>query len=175
MISTFHSYYKNINPVKAFTTAISGLLLLGVTTLVSCNSHKGNTEKAPGSNDSNGILQLPAAKPLSAAEKERLSNECEQWFDTILKNSGFNGGVLVAKGGDIVFEKYRGAVRLGGKDSITPETAFHIASVSKTITGMTTLKLWQDGKINLDDEYSKYFPTFNYPGVMDASLRGSDL
>ena len=30
---------------------------------------------------------------------------------------------------------------------------------------MAVLKLWQDGKLNIDDELSKYFPQFNYPGV----------
>jgi CubicO group peptidase (beta-lactamase class C family) len=35
---------------------------------------------------------------------------------------------------------------------------------------MATLKLWQDGKINLDDLYSKYFPSFNYPGITIRNL-----
>ena len=30
---------------------------------------------------------------------------------------------------------------------------------------MAVLKLRQDGKLNIDDEYSKYFPAFNYPGL----------
>ena len=47
---------------------------------------------------------------------------------------------------------------------------FHIASVSKTFTAMAVLRLWQDGKLNIDDEFSKYFPSFNYPGVTIRTL-----
>jgi len=35
---------------------------------------------------------------------------------------------------------------------------------------MAVLKFWQDGKLNIDDEFSKYFPDFNYPGVTIRSL-----
>lgn len=30
---------------------------------------------------------------------------------------------------------------------------------------MAVLKLMQDGKLNIDDEFSRYFPAFNYPGI----------
>jgi len=35
---------------------------------------------------------------------------------------------------------------------------------------MAVLKLQQDGKLNIDDEFSKYFPAFNYPGITIRSL-----
>jgi CubicO group peptidase (beta-lactamase class C family) len=35
---------------------------------------------------------------------------------------------------------------------------------------MAVLKLWQDGKLNIDDELSKYIKNFNYPGVTIRSL-----
>ena len=95
---------------------------------------------------------------------------CEHWYDTVLGKSGFNGGLLVSKDGNIVFEKFRGTGHIGSKDTITSTTPFHIASVSKTITAMAILKLWQDGKLNIDDEYQKYFPGFNYPGVTIRTL-----
>ncbi|MBL0146340.1 MAG: beta-lactamase family protein [Chitinophagaceae bacterium] len=46
----------------------------------------------------------------------------------------------------------------------------HIASVSKTFTAMAVLKLWQDGKLNIDEEFSKYFPQFNYADVTIRTL-----
>lgn len=114
-------------------------------------------------------LKLPAAAPLSNAEKQQLSYAVQQWYDTVLAPSVFNGGILVAKNGQIVFEKYRGSEPLG-KDSINASTAFHIASVSKTFTAMAILKMWQDSLLQIDDELSKYFPQFNYPGVTIRSL-----
>jgi CubicO group peptidase (beta-lactamase class C family) len=113
---------------------------------------------------------LPAASSLSAADSARYNHDSEIWYDTFLKRSGFNGGMLVAKNGHIIFERYAGTAHLRGTDSITAETPMHIASISKTFTAMCILKLCQDKKLGLDDEYSKYFPQFNYPGVTIRTL-----
>jgi CubicO group peptidase (beta-lactamase class C family) len=115
-------------------------------------------------------IELPKPTILTDAEKSKLHDACKLWYDTVLKHSSFNGGMLVAKGGNIVFEQYEGTNPLGSKDSINAITPFHIASVSKTFTAMATLKLLQEGKLHLEDEFSKYFPSFNYPGVTIQSL-----
>lgn len=108
---------------------------------------------------------LPAPGKLDIKEKKRLADDCQQWFDSSLATTVFNGGILVAQKGNIIFEKYRGTMHVNGSDLINSSTPFHIASVSKTFTAMAVLKLWQDGKIELDAELNKYFPSFNYPGV----------
>jgi CubicO group peptidase (beta-lactamase class C family) len=116
------------------------------------------------------LLKLPPPKPLAATEKEHLQNICQAFFDTILLPKGFNGGILVAKNGNIVFEKYQGTAHIPGTDPISDSTPLHIASVTKTFTAAAVLQLWQEGKLNIDDELSKYFPKFNYPGVTIRSL-----
>jgi len=137
--------------------------------LFSCsgNAEKGNKNlsEAPVKK-----LTLPAPGEISAAEKGRLYNACKAWYDTMLAPSVFNGGIIVAQKGNIVFEQYKGSNPLGGADSVNEHTAFHIASVSKTFTAAVVLKLWQDSLLNIDDEFSKYFPTFNYPGVTIRTL-----
>ena len=132
-------------------------------------------ESAPGSKNANIhkdsiLISLPVAKPISSAEFRRINTACEQWYDSVLRPGNFNGGILVAKNGGIIFEKYCGTGHIGGTDTITANTPTHIASVSKTFTAMAVLKLVQDGKIQLDAEFSKYFPSFNYPGVTIRNL-----
>ena len=89
----------------------------------------------------------------------------------MLGRGNFNGSVLVAKNGEIIFEQYKGfrnpRVR---RDSITPSTAFHLASVSKTITGMAILKLAEEGKLNIEDTVAKYLVGFPCPGVTIKTL-----
>lgn len=119
---------------------------------------------------SDSLIPLPAPGIVKADDSARIYKSCEIWYDTILKKSGFNGGMLVAQNGKIIFEKYAGTIHLKGTDSITKETPMHIASISKTFTAMCILKLYQDKKLSLDDEYSKYFPQFNYPGVTIRTL-----
>lgn len=115
-------------------------------------------------------ISLPATTAISTAEFNRIRSASEQWYDSVLKPANFNGGIIVAKAGNIIFERYNGTGHLGGKDSINANTPTHIASVSKTFTAMAVLKLVQEGKFQLDDEVSKYFPAFNYPGVTIRSL-----
>jgi len=136
--------------------------------LAACNSTTKN--KQATSDSLAGLIKLSAPTPITKAESERLRIACEKWYDSVLKRRGFNGGIVVAKKGTIVFESYDGSEHAGSTDTITQNTSFHIASVSKTFTAMATLKLWQEGKCNIDDEFSKYFPTFTFPGVTIRTL-----
>lgn len=92
------------------------------------------------------------------------------FYDLYLKRSNFNGAMLVAKKGQIVFEKYSGLHSLETRDSLNQNTPFHLASVSKTFTGMAICKLWEDEKLQLDDEVSTYLSGFNYPGITIRNL-----
>lgn len=128
-----------------------------------------NKSKLPV-NDSIPPYQLPEPGAVSKAEASRIYNACQSWYDTVLRLKGFNGGILVAKNGNIIFERYNGTGHIPGRDTITASTPLHIASTSKTFTAMAVLKLWEQGKISIDDEFSKYFPQFNYPGVTIRTL-----
>ena len=88
-----------------------------------------------------------------------------KFFDSLLLSKGFNGGILVAKNGTILYEKYTGWQDLRKKDSLTSKSSLHIASTSKTFTGMAILRLIQEGRLGLNDSLSRFFPDFPYPGV----------
>ena len=128
-----------------------------------CNSSPSS--KKTIAQDSISIINLPVPGKITNTEADKIKNACQAWYDTVLSLKGFNGGMIVAKDGNIVFEKYSGTGHLPGSDIITDSTPMHIASISKTFTAMAVLKLRQDGKLNIDDEFSKYFPAFNYPGL----------
>src|SRR5688500_13767674 len=70
----------------------------------------------------------------------------------------FNGGLLIAKNGAVVFEKYSGLADLREIDSLTRNSPLHIASVSKTFTAMAVLRLKESGSLSLDDSLGKFFP-----------------
>ena len=59
-------------------------------------------------------------------------------------------GVVVFKNGREVFSKFVGSRRLG--KSVTRQTRFRIASVSKMFTAFSILQLVERGKISLDDD-----------------------
>ncbi|MFY7840791.1 MAG: serine hydrolase domain-containing protein [Lacibacter sp.] len=128
--------------------------------LAACNSsaHKKKQQ------DNLGYSPTPAA-PLPEARLKEYQRKINNFYDSSLGRTGFNGSILVAKNGYVLFEKYNGLVRLHGKDSITASTPFHIASTSKTFTAMAVLKLAEDGKLNINDSLQKFFPGFPYRGI----------
>ena len=155
------------NMVRHFFYPLSLLLFGYLSAVTSCQSAVHSEKKSVDT-----LISLTLNKPeaVSPADSTLIHNACQLWYDTVLKPRGFNGGIIVAKKGNIIFEKYNGTAHIQGTDTITKNTPKHIASVTKTFTAMAVLKLWQDGKLNIDDEYSKYFTTFNYPGVTIRSL-----
>ncbi len=88
------------------------------------------------------------------------------FFNRTFGTRSFNGSYLIAKDGQIIAEGYKGYRDPVLKDAVlTPFDAFHLASVSKTFTAMAILKLWENGKLDLDNDLSQYFNQFPYPGT----------
>ncbi len=148
---------------------LPGILIISITILFisykkSCSTSNNTADTSFHS------FELPAPAFIDGSVKNRLSDYCNNWYDQFLQRSEFNGGMIVAQQGNIIFEKYNGSAHLHSIDVVNANTPFHIASVSKTFTAMAVLKLWQDNKINIDDLFSKYFPNFNYPGITIRSL-----
>ncbi|MDN5286221.1 MAG: penicillin-binding protein [Mucilaginibacter sp.] len=66
--------------------------------------------------------------------------------------------VAIIKDGQIIFKKGYGMANLENDIPITPQTVFHIASVSKQFTAFAIYLLESQGKISLDDDVRKYIP-----------------
>lgn len=104
------------------------------------------------------------------SNKDFIVNYINQYYKKVWEGSNLSGGVLVAKGNDILFENYRGFAREGNKNAIDKNTPLHVASVSKTLTAMAMLKLVEAGKIKLSDHLTQHFPGFPYPNVTVQTL-----
>ncbi len=137
---------------------------------VGCQTEQSKTTKNETETEQKVQYKIPEATAINNSEKNTIKNAVQVFYDSVLAPSGFNGGILVAKGGNIVFQKYKGSINLDGLDSVTAKTPLHIASVSKTFTAMTILQLQQQKKLAITDSVSKYFPQFNYKGITIQSL-----
>ena len=151
--------------IKLYRHPLFFLMAFPVYLLLNCSCNSSPSSKKKITADTIVIIKLPKPLKISLSEAGNIKQACQAWYDTVLSPRGFNGGMLVAKDGNIVFEKYSGTGHLPGIDVITDSTPMHIASISKTFTAMAVLKLWQDGKLNIDDDFSKFFPAFTYPGL----------
>lgn len=85
-----------------------------------------------------------------------------------------NGVMLVAVRDTVLLEYAYGELRLTGEpprrdvpesNRITETTLFDLASISKQFTAVSVLQLCAQGKINLDDTITLYFPDLPYSDV----------
>ena len=81
-----------------------------------------------------------------------------------------NLSFLVAKDGQIIFEKYQGFANKNKKTTISNETPLHIASVSKVLTATAILQLISKGKISLDQKVNTILKTFPYLNITVKTL-----
>jgi CubicO group peptidase (beta-lactamase class C family) len=86
-------------------------------------------------------------------------------MEELHKTRGFNGNVLVAKKGKILYEKAIGWADYLHRDSLKLSYQFELASVSKTITSTAILMLMERGKLRLDQNVKDFFPNFPYDGI----------
>lgn len=80
------------------------------------------------------------------------------------KEMNFNGVVLVATDGKIDYLASIGIANRGFDDKLLKESKFKIASITKVFTAILIMKLYQDGKIQLNETIGKYFTTYKGEG-----------
>ena len=134
--------------------------LLILLCLFSCSQNTSTKKSAK-----NKTLSSYKFRPLTPAEKKFYTERVNKIYDSILIKHHFNGAIIVAKNGEILMENYQGYADFATKDTITPNTPFHLASVSKTFTAISILKLWEEKKLNIDDSIQVYISTFPYHNI----------
>jgi len=125
------------------------------------------------------VIDCISKKKLTPAEEAKIRKEIhasEKSFalDTLFKkkakNQGFNGAVLIAQKGVILYQNCFGFADINNKDSLCLNSAFQLASISKTITGSAILLLAQEKKLKLNDSIQKFIPAFPYHGITLENL-----
>src|SRR5215217_7940396 len=93
--------------------------------------------------------------------------EIEKLFKGFMDRSQSPGAVFgVVIDGELVWVKGAGVREKTNNSPVTPETVFRIASMTKSFTAMSILKLRDEGKLSLDDPVARYIPelaTLPYP------------
>ncbi len=76
--------------------------------------------------------------------------------------------VLVGNEKEIVFQRAYGTKNPETNEKYKVDDIFRIASMTKAITSIAVLKLWEDGKIGLDDPIEKYIPEFKNVEILES-------
>jgi len=120
-------------------------LLLFVTTAY-CLGPAAAQNRAPGSAEHGGSAWLNAAQ----------QTEIDGLFARPPGSPGY--AVAVIKDGDFALSRGYGLANLDDDIPITPETSFHLASLSKQFTGAAIALLILEHKLALTDPVSRYIP-----------------
>ncbi|OYX22599.1 MAG: hypothetical protein B7Z06_11410 [Flavobacteriales bacterium 32-35-8] len=84
----------------------------------------------------------------------------DSFFKNLSDNNKMMGTIVVSKNGQVIYDKSIGYANIvgGNKQPITKSSKFRIASITKTFTATMVYQLVDEGKLELTDKLSKYFP-----------------
>jgi len=96
--------------------------------------------------------------------------ELASLFEAKFKHAGFNGNVLIAQQGIIIYKGSFGLADFKTKDSLTIGSAFQLGSSSKPLTAMALILLHEKGLLNYTQTIDEFFPKFPYKGITIKQL-----
>lgn len=96
---------------------------------------------------------------------ERLDSLMTEYY----KSGAFNGNILVAENGEIIYQKSFGLANEETNEKLNKNSAFYIASLTKGFTAMGIILLKKKGELEYDDKISKYIPELKF--YKDVTIR----
>ncbi len=113
---------------------------------------------------------IPTNKIKLSPATYKTAKNIERFFDRRFKLGVFNGTVLFAEKGLIVFKKAYGFANFRKKDSLRTNSSFQLASVSKPLAAVALLMLIEEGKLSLEDSLGKFIPGLPYHNIKIEQL-----
>ena len=158
---SFATFMQKTIHKSGILVVLATLLLLG-----SCNSRPkkpADPTLAKHVKSEDCIVPYISLDSLIIAPKAK---ELERTFDRLRRLTGFNGVVLYAEKGRIVFEKAYGYrdVRYR-RYPLKVTDRFQLASGSKMFSALAIMILRQEGKVGYDTDIRAYLPGFPYEGI----------
>lgn len=89
------------------------------------------------------------------------ASRIEELMSAYHGNRQFNGAILVAENGRIIYKRGFGFANFEWEIPNTPDTKFRLGSITKQFTAAVILQLVNEGKLRLDDKLSQY--VVDYP------------
>jgi CubicO group peptidase (beta-lactamase class C family) len=113
-----------------------------------------------------GLIEAnPADAGMSAEHLALLDGHIQQY----VKDGAMPGGVfLLVRKGKIVYYKNFGHTDLSKKETYEKDDIFRLASMTKAVTTVAIMQLFEKGKLGLDDPIFYYIPAFAKSQVLES-------
>lgn len=105
------------------------------------------------------VIALPWGV-LGQKPAQNMAGKIDDMMTLAQKYRLFNGSVLVAANGKVIYKKGFGLANMEWNITNTPETRFRLGSITKQFTATLILQLVEQGKIRLDGKISDYLPEY---------------
>ena len=128
------------------------VIIILTISIISCNELESNQFEIKN-NDS---------QPLNSESFENIAipdleiNRIRSYFESFVGKRKFNGHIIVAKSGKIVFDTTSGFANIRKKIKLNKNSVIQLASITKPITATVILQLLEEGKLSLKDTITKY-------------------
>jgi len=111
----------------------------------------------------------PESVGLSSERLERIGTEVQKDID----DKRIAGAVtLVMRHGQVAWFKAQGLSDREANKPMRPDSIFRICSMTKPITSLAVMMLYEEGRFLLDDPISNYLPEFKNPKVLMKTASG---
>jgi CubicO group peptidase (beta-lactamase class C family) len=97
-------------------------------------------------------------------QKKPLGQQLDELFAGHFKSAGPGCEVLVARHGQIIYQKAFGLADLELKVPLKPDMVFNLGSITKQFTAIAILQLMEQGKLSLQDSIQKFIPDYPFKG-----------
>ena len=108
------------------------------------------------------VSTLALAEPPLPADK--LAEKLDAAISPLFQKDAPGGAVLLSRNGKVVYRKAFGLADRERDIPLTPQMAFRLGSITKQLTAAAIFLLVDEGKIELDDDITKYLPDYPTKG-----------
>lgn len=103
-------------------------------------------------------------------DRELFARRIDEFLERAQVRTGFSGVVLVARGGQPIYQGSVGYAHLASRIPNTADTSIRIASLSKQFTAAAVLLLEAEGKLSTDDPVHRYLAEFDAEPYRDITI-----
>ena len=118
------------------------------------------------------LAAAPASVGVSAERLERLHRGMQGFVD---RHEAGGIVTLIARDGKVVDVHASGFQDVESRTPMQTDSIFRIASMTKPITSVAVMMLYEEGKLLLTDPVSKFIPAFKGSRVLEAQRRAAPV
>lgn len=104
------------------------------------------------------VFILFVLSPMAFAQNK--AKQIDDLMHRYVDNGQFNGSVLVAAGGKVIFKKGYGLANMEWNIPNSTDTKFRLGSLTKQFTAMLIMQLVEQGKLKLDGKITDYLTDY---------------